>query len=134
MLVALSFVPIIHYSQVVNNRLDKKDKGEPFYAKSAYCREKQIVAKKGTVNCVYKKRYRANPLTEGQELSNTEKSKIRAGVEHIFVVLKNSRHRMNLQFIGFKRINSAVALINLTCSMFVKIDLKTDFKERVDLC
>ena len=73
-------------------------------------------------------------MTEGQELSNTEKSKIRAGVEHIFVVLKNSRHRMNLQFIGFKRINSTVALINLTCSMFVKIDLKTDFKERVDLC
>ena len=73
-------------------------------------------------------------MTEGQEFSNTEKSKIRAGVEYIFVVLKNSRHRMNLQFIGFKGINSAVALINLTCSMFVKIDLKTDFKERVDLC
>ena len=127
-------MPIIHYSQVVNNRLDKKDKGEPFYAKSAYCKEKKIVAKKGIINCVYKKRCRANPLTEGQEFSNTEKSKIRAGVEHIFVVLKNSRHRINLQFIGFKRINSAFGLINLTCSMFVKIDLKTDFKERVDLC
>ena len=116
----------IHDSQIVENLLDKKDIGENFYADSAYTGEKQekIIAKKGMINFVHEKGYRANPLTDKQKLDNTEKSRTRARVEHIFGFMENSMNRMNLQFIGFNRINTAIGLMNLTYNMFRKIQLQ----------
>ena len=65
------------------------------------------------VNCVHEKRYWANPLTQEQKLNNTEKSRIRARVEHIFGFMENSMNQMYLQFIGFKRINAAIGLMKI---------------------
>lgn len=117
----------VHDSQVIENLLDEKDKGEHFYADSAYTGEKQeiIIAKKEMINSVHEKGYRANPLTEKQKLNNTEKSRIRARVEHIFGFMENSMNQMYLQCIGFKRINANIALMNLTYNMFRKIQLQT---------
>lgn len=116
----------VHDSQVIENLLDEKDKGEHFYADSAYTGEKQeiIIAKKEMINCVHEKGYRANPLTEKQKSSNTEKSRIRARVEHIFGFMENSMNQMYLQCIGFKRINTNIGLMNLTYNMFRKIQLQ----------
>lgn len=118
----------VHDSQVIEKLLDNTDKGENFYADSAYTGEKQnqIIAKKEMINCVHNKGYRANPLTDKQKLNNTEKSRIRARVEHIFGFMENSMNRMYLQFIGFKRINAAIGLMNLTYNMFRKIQLQTN--------
>lgn len=106
--------------------MDKKDKGEYFYADSAYTGEKQeqIITKKEMINCVHEKGYRTNSLTEKQELNNTEKSRTRARIEHIFGFMENSMNQMYLQFIGFERINAAIGLMNLTNNMFRKIQLQ----------
>jgi IS5 family transposase len=118
----------VHDSQVIDDLLDKKDKGGYFYADSAYTggKQEQIIAKKEMVNCVHEKGYRANPLTEEQKLNNTEKSRTRARVEYIFGFMENSMNQMYLQFIGFKRINAAIGLMNLTYNMFRKIQLQTN--------
>ena len=118
----------VHDSQVIDDLLDKKDKGGYFYADSAYTggKQEQIIVKKEMVNCVHEKGYRANPLTEKQKLNNTEKSRTRARVEHIFGFMENSMNQMYLQFIGFKRINAAIGLMNLTYNMFRKIQLQTN--------
>jgi IS5 family transposase len=118
----------VHDSQVIENLLDEDDKGESFYADSAYTGEKQeeIIAKKGMVNCVHEKGYRANPLTQEQKSNNTEKSRVRARVEHVFGFMENSMNQMYLQFIGFKRINATIGLMNLTYNMFRKIQLQAN--------
>jgi len=56
------------------------------------------------INCVHEKGYKGRPLTEEQKLSNTEKSRTRAKVEHIFGFMEMSMNRMYLQCIVFKRI------------------------------
>ena len=117
----------VHDSQVIENLLDEKDKGEKFYADNAYTGEKQnqIISKKEMINCVHEKGYRANPLTGEQKLNNTEKSKIRARVEHVFGFMEKSMNQMYLQCIGFKRINTSIGLMNLTYNMLRKIQLPT---------
>lgn len=117
----------IHDSQVIEELLDDKDKGENFYGDSAYFGEKQnqIINKKEMINCVHEKGYRANPLSDQQKLNNREKSTIRARVEHVFGFMENSMNQMYLQYIGFKRINAAIGLMNLTYNMFRKIQLQS---------
>lgn len=114
-----------HDSQVIDTLLDSKDEGENFFADSAYTGEKQeaIIADKKMTNQVCDRAYRNKPLTEEQILTNTEKSRIRSRVEHIFGFMEMSMNGMNLNQIGFKRINAAVGLMNLTYNMFRKIQI-----------
>ena len=72
----------VHDSQVTDQLLDVNDKGEPFYADSAYTGEPQekIIASKGMENRVCEKGYKNRPLTEEQKSNNTEKSRIRSRV------------------------------------------------------
>jgi len=62
-------------------------------------------------------------LTDEQKISNKEKSKVRAYVEHVFGWMETSKHSMGLKNIGIKRITSMVGLDNLTYNMFRKIQL-----------
>jgi transposase, IS5 family len=115
----------VHDSQVIDNLLDSKDEGQNFFADSAYTGEKQeqtIIAKK-VINQVCEKGYRNTPLTENQKLSNTEKSRTRSRVEHIFGFMETSMNGMYLYQTTLKRINSAIGLMNLTYNMFRKIQL-----------
>lgn len=74
-------------------------------------------------NQVCEKGYRNRALTDAQNQSNREKSKIRASVEHIFGFMEGSMNGMYLQNIGIKRITGIVGLMNLTYNMFRKIQL-----------
>jgi IS5 family transposase len=116
----------VHDSQVIDNLLNEKDKGEEFYADSAYTGEKQVevIDKKGMINCVHEKGYKGRPLTDEQKMSNTEKSRTRARVEHIFGFMETNMNQMYLQYIGLKRINASIGLMNLTYNMFRKIQLQ----------
>lgn len=115
----------VHDSQVVDNLLDAHDKGEEFYADSAYSGaiQEQIIAKKEMINRVSEKGYKNKVLTEKQKKSNTEKSRIRSRVEHIFGFMENSMNGMYLQVIGKKRITAAICMMNLTYNMFRKVQL-----------
>lgn len=117
----------VHDSQATDMLLDEKDKGEPFYADSAYTGEPQekIIEKKGMVNRVCEKGYRNKPLTEEQKANNTDKSRVRSRVEHIFGFMENSMEGMYLHNIGIKRITTIVGLMNLTYNMFRKMQLQS---------
>jgi transposase, IS5 family len=115
----------VHDSQVLPELLDHKDEGEDLFADSAYTGEEQeatIAAKKMT-HKVCDRAYRNKPLTESQKTQNTEKSRTRSRVEHIFGFMEMSMNSMNLNQIGLKRIEAAVGLMNLTYNMFRKIQL-----------
>jgi len=116
----------VHDSQTIDNLLDEKDKGESFYADSAYTgpNQEEIIEKNGMVNKVIEKGYKNNPLTDQQKESNKEKSRIRSRVEHIFGFMEISMNGMYLNNIGIKRIEAAVGFMNLTYNMFRKVPLQ----------
>lgn len=116
----------VHDSQVLDNLLDEKDKDQDLHADSAYtgAKQEEIISKNEMKNMVHEKGVRANPLTEEQKLSNKEKSRTRARVEHIFGFMEMSMNSMYLYCIGFKRTNATIGLMNLTYNMFRKIQLQ----------
>jgi IS5 family transposase len=109
----------VHDSQKALDIMDHTDKR--FYADSAY-QTPEITSylwRKGIKNFIHERAYRNKPLTFNQECSNTLKSKIRSRVEHIFGYMTNSMNNgLNLRAIGKKRIDSTIALLNLTYNLF----------------
>jgi IS5 family transposase len=115
----------VHDSQVTEELLDEKDKGEEFYADSAYSGEPQekIIEAKEMTNKVCEKGARNRPLTDQQKANNREKSKVRSRVEHIFGFMEMSMNGMYINNIGIKRATAVIGLMNLTYNMFRKIQL-----------
>ena len=115
----------VHDSQALDKLLNKSDTGETLWADSAYTGKEQeaTIAKNEMKNEVCEKGYRGNPLTEEQQLSNRNKSKTRARVEHIYAFMEMNMNGMYLYAIGKKRITAMVGLINLTYNMFRKVQL-----------
>jgi IS5 family transposase len=115
----------VHDSNATDSLLDEKDKGEAFYADSAYSGApvEVIIKEKEMINQVCEKGTRNHPLTEEQKASNREKSRIRSRVEHIFGFMENSMNGMYIQCIGIKRATAVIGLMNLTYNMFRKIQL-----------
>jgi len=106
----------VHDSQPIEKLLTEKDKGQPFYADSAYTGEEQdkIYDKKKVINKVNEKGYRNKPLTEEQKANNKEKSKTRARVEHIFGFVENSMNGSFIRTIGIARAKAKIGMMNLT--------------------
>jgi len=108
-----------HDSTEIENIVDTSDK--ELHADSAY-RSKEIEKYLEKQNCksnVHEKGYRGNPLTEQQKESNTEKSRIRVRVEHIFGFMTNSMNNgLFMRSIGIKRIKESIGLLNLTYNLF----------------
>ena len=115
----------VHDSQQTEPLLEKKDKGEPLFADSAYTGpiQEQAIALKKMINQVSEKGAKNRPLTEEQKENNRIKSKVRSRVEHIFGFMEMSMNGMYLYNIGIKRITAIVGLMNLTYNMFRKLQL-----------
>jgi IS5 family transposase len=102
----------VHDSQELKNLVDKKDKR--LYGDSAYTGEEvQSCMSKKTKNRIHEKGYRDHPLTKTQMRDNTEKSKIRARVEHVFGTMTNSMGGIIVRSIGKVRAEGNIALMNL---------------------
>jgi len=110
----------VHDSQATENLLNGKDEGQELYADSAYTGEKQeeTITKYKMINKVHEKGYRNKPLTEDQKKSNTNKSKTRARVEHVFGFMEQSMNGLKLRSIGMARATGIIGLINLTYNLF----------------
>ncbi|MBC8321927.1 MAG: transposase [Bacteroidetes bacterium] len=110
----------VHDSQALNDLLDEEDKEQDLYAESAYTGEKQeeTIAKYEMNNKVHEKGYRNNPLTDGQKVNNTIKSKTRARVEHVFGFMEQSMNGLALRSVGIKRAEGIIGLINFTYNLF----------------
>jgi IS5 family transposase len=117
----------VHDSQTLDELLEKEDAEQPLYGDSAYKGEKQesIIAQKNMTNMVHEKGYKNKPLTEEQKLSNREKSRVRARVEHVFGFMENSMNSMYIQCIGITRASAIVGIMNLTYNMFRMIQLQS---------
>ena len=110
----------VHDSQALDDLLDEKDKDQKLHADSAYTGEEQekTIAKYEMKNNVHEKGYRNKPLTDEQKKNNTEKSKTRARVEHVFGFMEQSMNGLKLKSIGLVRAIGIIGLINLTYNMF----------------
>jgi transposase, IS5 family len=117
----------VHDSQEIVNLIDEKDKGQPLYADSAYTGEDlhiKLEEKEVKLN-IHEKGCKNNPLTEAQKANNKEKSKVRVRVEHVFGFVENSMNGSTLEYIGLKRTQAAIGMMNLVYNMFRKIQLQT---------
>lgn len=103
--------------QVITRLLDKNDR--ELWADSGYCLKPVFESiPTGIKTHILEKNTKCHPLTEEQRKSNTEKSKVRVRVEHIFGYMKNSMNGINLRSIGLKRAEFNIALSNLTYNLF----------------
>ena len=110
----------VHDSQALDGLLDKKDKGQPLYADSAYTGENQekTIRKFKMKNKVHEKGYKGKPLTEEQKNNNNKKSQIRARVEHVFGFMEQSMNGLVIKSIGIVRATGIIGLINFTYNIF----------------
>jgi len=116
----------VHDSQALEDLLNEKDEAQELYADSAYTGENQenTITKKNMKNKVHEKGYRGNPLTEKQKDDNTEKSRTRARVEHIFGFVENSMNGSIIRTIGIVRAKAKIGLMNLVYNISRCVQLK----------
>ncbi|MDA3942502.1 MAG: IS5 family transposase [Bacteroidetes bacterium] len=121
----------VHDSQALDNLLDKRDKGQPLYADSAYTGEnqKKVIRKYRLKNKVHEKGYRGKPLTDKQKAKNKIKSKIRVRVEHVFGFMEQSMNGLVVKSVGMGRATGIIGLINLTYNLF-----RFEQVQRLNLC
>lgn len=108
----------VHDSQALEEIVNRDDKR--LFADSAYCGKtiQGYLNFKNVKSFIHEKAYRNAPLSFEQETKNVLKSKVRSRVEHIFGYMTNSMNNgLNLRAIGKNRIDSLVALLNLTYNM-----------------
>ena len=111
---------LVHDSQATEDLLNKNDGDQELFADSAYTGETQeeTIASYKMINKVHEKGNRNNPLTEEQKRINTEKSRTRARVKHIFGFMEQSMNGLKLKSIGLVRATGIIGLINLTYNLF----------------
>jgi len=110
----------VHDSQVFDAVLrDIETGGKTVWADSAYRSDGQEQSLKDSQHesRIHERAYRNALLTKEQELSNTEKSRVRARVEHVFGHMENSMGGIFLRSIGAARAEVGVGLMNLTYNL-----------------
>lgn len=110
----------VHDSQALDAVLrDEAVGGKEVWADSAYRSDEQEQSLKTSrhKSRIHERAYRNKPLTEVQELSNTEKSRVRARVEHVFGAMENEMGGIFLRSIGAARAKVGVGLMNLTYNL-----------------
>jgi IS5 family transposase len=116
----------VHDSQPLDDLLNEKDEAQELYADSAYTgvNQEDIISKRKMHNKVHEKGYSNHPLTEQQKNDNTEKSRTRARVEHIFGFVENSMHGSIIRTIGIVRAKAKIGMMNLVYNIFRCVQLK----------
>lgn len=110
----------VHDSQILDTVLrDEATGGKEVWADSAYRSDEHEQSLKASQHesQIHERAYRNKPLTKTQELSNTEKSRVRARVEHVFGHMENSMGGIFLRSIGAARAKVGVGLMNLTYNL-----------------
>jgi IS5 family transposase len=110
----------VHDSQPVLDLLDDSDNGQSVSADSAYTGEpvENLLKERNITPIICAKGYRNKPLTEEQKKGNTQKSRFRSRVEHVFGFIENSMHGSYIRSIGIKRAKEIIGLINLTYNFY----------------
>ena len=95
--------------------LDAKDKGQELHADKGYdwAQVKSGVRKARMKDRILKQARRNKPLSECQKRINTERSRVRARVEHVFGSMNKQLHGLSVRTIGLVRATFRVGLTNL---------------------
>lgn len=107
----------VHDSQEFDSVLEAPDEGgKEVWADSAYRSEPNETAltESGHKSQIHERAYRKNPLNESQKIINTEKSRVRARVEHVFGTMENEMGGIFIRTIGIARAKVCIGLTNLT--------------------
>jgi IS5 family transposase len=126
----------VHDSQKLPELIDEKSEGEILFADSVY-KSKQTderLDELGVGNYIHEKAWRNRPLSEIQKRMNRLKSGIRCRVEHIFGLVANSMGGPELEYIGIKRIGTAIGPMNLVCNLVRYGQLKRQGRARAGAC
>jgi IS5 family transposase len=110
----------VHDSQMLEAVLRAPEVGGPtVWADSAYRSQaqEQALQRSGHHSQIHERAYRNQALTETQKLSNTEKSRVRARVEHVFGAMENDMGGIFVRSIGLARAQVNVGLMNLTYNL-----------------
>ncbi len=110
----------VHDSRVMEDIVDLEAVDRPVYADSAYRSEarEEMLRKIGVESRIHERAYAGTALTEAQKASNTEKSRVRARVEHTFgFMTTNMNGATFIRCIGSLRAQAIMILSNLTYNM-----------------
>jgi len=105
----------VHDSQELDNILDPKNDCQDTWADSAYRSEEQEarLKEKSCPSHIHERAYRNKPLTPEQEAANTERSRVRVRVEHVFGHIETAMNGCYVRTIGFARAEAKIGLENL---------------------
>jgi len=105
----------VHDSQMIRILLDDKNKNKDVFADSAYRSSKisHSLIEQGYRDKIHRKGYRNRPLSECQQKINTQKSRIRVRVEHVFGRQSQSLGGTLIRSIGIARAKTVIGLRNL---------------------
>jgi IS5 family transposase len=93
--------------------------GKTVWADSAYRADEQERSLVGSQHAsrIHERAYRNKPLTEVQQRSNTEKSRVRARVEHVFGAMENDMGGIFVRSVGAARAKVGAGLMNLAYNL-----------------
>ncbi len=102
----------VHDSQELDNVLDPKNDCQDTWADSAYRSEEQEekLKKQGCASHIHERAYRNKPLTPEQEAANTERSRVRVRIEHVFGHIETAMHGCYVRAIGIARAKAKIGL------------------------
>src|ERR1019366_3945057 len=105
----------VHDSQELDSVLDPGNDSQETWADSAYRSDAQEarLKEKGCTSHIHERAYRNKPLTPEQEAANTEKSRVRVRVEHVFGHIETAMDGCYVRTIGFARAQAKIGLENL---------------------
>ncbi len=105
----------VHDSREMDNVLDPGNDSQSAWADSAYRSGEQEarLKEKGCTSNIHERAYRNKPLTPEQKSANTEKSRIRARVEHVFGHIEMAMNGCYVRTIGKARAQAKVGMENL---------------------
>src|SRR5271154_956886 len=94
---------------------DARNDSEDIWADSAYRSEDQEdrLKAKGYRSHIHERAYRGKPLTEEQQAANTERSRVRVRVEHVFGHIQTAMNGCYVRTIGKVRAQAKIGLENI---------------------
>ena len=110
----------VHDSQVLDAVLRAPEVGgECVWADSAYRSEGQEQRLDACAHhsLIHERAYRNKPLSEAADAINTEKSRIRARIEHVFGYQENSMGGIFLRSVGMARAAVGIGMMNLVYNL-----------------
>lgn len=105
----------VHDSQKLDDVLDPNNDSNDVWADRAYRSEgqEQRLKEKGYKSHIHERSYRGKPLTPEQETANTERSRVRVRVEHVFGHIETAMNGCYVRTVGKLRADAKIGLENI---------------------